>query len=120
MVKRKVFVGDSRSGDDIGEMVKGVAERMDLSICLEVSMHYNITRLPKDYDLYVLHLSDVDEANVHELRSEQPYSYFVALRGMPPDLPDDLHELFDAHYSTIICGRDFKGIFERLWMDKTK
>lgn len=56
-------------------------------------------KLPKDYDIYFFHLSQIEESDLKDIHDNQPWSYFVALsrayrNNIPIEVQRSLDEIF--------------------------
>jgi hypothetical protein len=84
---KKVYI---RHRDDYGLQVgpaEGLAEDITaIAKDMIIEMEINFTeesgsRIPRDYDIYFLHLSDTNAQDFIALREEQSWSYIVGLTG---------------------------------------
>ncbi|MBT3814825.1 hypothetical protein HOE37_03505 [Candidatus Woesearchaeota archaeon] len=102
MGEKKVYLVDSsRVGEKIAGSLRLASDETNIPIELRVSHQLRVDRLPRDYDLYVLHLSNVGFDDVRQLKEEQPWSYFIAIsRGGGPT-PTDIKNLFDKNLKLV-------------------
>jgi len=114
MVEKKVFVLDSQGVGKIIEDIYSVAKTLELEIKVRSSEEEQCRNLPKDFDYYILHISNIDEADLKRLKEKQSFSYFFGITGCGDELPNDLSNLFDDVYSSI-NKRDLEIILQKEW-----
>lgn len=57
----------------------------------------DVKEIPRGYDGYLLHLSDIDETDLKELREEQVWSWIYCISGCSIwDIPDEIRRNFDG------------------------
>lgn len=80
----KFFILDSICGDALEDEINVAATELGYGVRIDRSTDCNVTTLPRDYDGYLIHLSDTSEEAVSELRKEQPWSKIFGVSGGGP------------------------------------
>tara|TARA_Y100000310_G_scaffold340918_1_gene438336 strand:- start:942 stop:1286 length:345 start_codon:yes stop_codon:yes gene_type:complete len=81
MEGKKVFYLDTRGGSRItGELISELNSQGETRFA-----NKRITSIPRDYDLYIIHISDIPnmslERDLDKLKEEQEWSRFVGIGG---------------------------------------
>tara|TARA_Y100000310_G_C20592460_1_gene768803 strand:+ start:244 stop:633 length:390 start_codon:yes stop_codon:yes gene_type:complete len=67
--------------EDLEYLIKDIAKD-DFNREMETRSSIRIEpRIPRDYDFYYMHLSQLDLNDLEKLREEQPWSYIVGISG---------------------------------------
>lgn len=77
----KFFILDSTCGKAIENIIRDTATELGYKVRIDLSTNFEVTRLPRDYDGYLIHLSNTSEEAIMELREEQPWSKIFGLSG---------------------------------------
>ncbi len=95
MTKKKLFILDS--GDTkIRLLFKKYEEELEIKETTDPIWLRGNGKLPRDYDAYILHLSDINFRDLEDLRKEQPWSWIYGISGAGRAfLSDDLRVNFD-------------------------
>jgi len=81
MPEPKIFIMDSRGrGSAMVDALRAVSEDLGIGADIQFSGRKE-TRLPRDFDTYILHLSDLHIPDFYELTDSQPWSRFLGLCG---------------------------------------
>lgn len=97
MTKKKVFVVNI---DSDRELLKWILESN--SDNLEVTFAEKpFERLPRNYEAYLLHLSDINLRDLEDLRKEQPWSWIFAIfgGGTRSITPEERRNIDDIFYN---------------------
>lgn len=87
MEKLNFFILDSKSSkvDKSEELldwaIRTTAKESGLDVKIDFSRESGIESLPRDYDGYLIHLSDVSEEAINELKNDQPWSKIFGILG---------------------------------------
>lgn len=79
MTQKKLFIADS--GGLEGHCAVLSATGRIREIQAKAAMEYPVLRIPRDYDGYLLHLSDINVNDLQDLRKEQPWSWIYSITG---------------------------------------
>jgi hypothetical protein len=75
--------------EDIGYLLEDEAkEKYKIKIKTDISPNFK-TRIPQDYDIYFLHLSQINLRDLEDLRKEQPWSYILGMSGGGKQITND-------------------------------
>ena len=78
-MKIKVFMLDSKAGKSLANVVARAFEIKGIDLEGAV-IEEEVEVLPKEYDLYFLHLNDIlDKETLNQLKRLQPESYFIEI-----------------------------------------
>ena len=105
----KFFILDSKAGEALEGMIRNAAEELKYEVRTKLSTEPELPRLPRDYDGYLIHLSNTSEEAVRELREEQPWSKIFGIFGGGISINP---EYLDSTYYIIDSG-DAKSIVRR-------
>src|SRR3989338_1463628 len=94
-MKKRVLMIDSRGFGAVLPVIRDCRARLDFTLLDKK----DIRRVPRDYDTYILHLSDIDMKDLEDLRREQPWSRIYGLSGrggaeILPELRKNMDELY--------------------------
>lgn len=115
MAEIRVFVLDSKCGRNVhgpslGWAAEALGKRVGKDIEIRISEERMMVNLPRDYDLYLLHLSNTTEQAILDLREDQPWSRIDGVTGAT-DLPEQLRSAVDRiHY--IILSREYEEMIQ--------
>lgn len=112
MVLKKVYILDSVLVETLKMSVSETAENLDMKIELETSSDRLVRILPRGYDIYILHLSNLEDQDLKGLREEQPWSYIVGISGIY-SLPKELKKCLDNTYR-VLHQIDIENILKRV------
>jgi hypothetical protein len=80
-METKIFLLNSNSSGEANALdLHDVAKSLDYDVDIDFSQEPTL-KLPRDYDIYVLHASDTTEEAIAELKREQPWSMLFGLLG---------------------------------------
>lgn len=103
--------------------------RLERKMPLEVKICNEdyVPELPRGYDIYVLRISGINEKNLRQLRSDQPYSYFVGLGRVDLELRKlpNMENILKLFHETMGVLEFDKYIVRRIlskegWINKPK
>ncbi len=80
-LETKVFILDSKDAGNAADAFEGYAEIHGRKIEVKHSHANYMARVPRDYDIYVLHLSNFNFEDLEVLKEEQPWSFIVGITG---------------------------------------
>lgn len=80
MDKHKVFILEFKVAGNFEKAIKEVSQELNIPIEIKLSEEVNFKGLPKDYDIYFIHLNHLNDIwELEALKVEQPQSFFVEL-----------------------------------------
>jgi len=113
MTKKKLFILDS-GNTKIGLFFKKYEGELDVKETIDPIWLRGNGKLPRDYDTYILHLSDINVKDLEDLRREQPWSWIYGISGAGRAfLSDDLRVNFDRLFY-LVTRFDAESIVEEL------
>ena len=97
--KRLFLLDDYRVADSLGKLIryKGEKDNLEVRVC---KTNFKINKIPRDFDVYIPHLSFIDERDLEDLRKEQPWSWIYGRTGAV-NLPELIYNIIDRKYSLI-------------------
>jgi len=111
--KLKFYILDSRVGDLMAETLYFRAKERNIPIEINCSMEYKVSSLPRNFDAYLLHLSNTFDRDIENLREEQPWSKVFGISGDLTKAKTSVGYLDRIFY--VVGERDLDDI-----LDKTK
>jgi|TARA_Y100000296_G_C5070248_1_gene204534 hypothetical protein len=96
-LEKKIFILDSLAGEGLATAFILEAQGMNVPVNVQVSTQTHLKKLPRDYDVYIIHYSDTDMESIREIREKQPWSYIVGVFGGSDILSENERKLFDKH-----------------------
>jgi len=105
----RFFILDSKVGEALEGMIRIAAEELEYNVRTKLSTEPELARLPRDYDGYLIHLSNTSEEALRELREEQPWSRIFGISGAGIDI--NLKYLDTIYY--IMGLEDAKSIIRK-------
>lgn len=77
----KFYILDSKTGNSLEKMITIIAKKLDMPIQIDTSNDSHVDYLPRDYDGYLLHLSNTSEEAIQNLKEQQPESKIYGITG---------------------------------------
>ncbi|MDO8563979.1 MAG: hypothetical protein Q7R87_03140 [Nanoarchaeota archaeon] len=117
---KKILVLDSKAGEGHKEMLETVLEMHEMETGNKTSIKIDnvrgqgiAMRLPRDYDGYLLHLSQVEtRRDLPSLREEQPWSFIYGIVGQGTvNIVPEIRGCLDATYF-VLAKFDYQQIIE--------
>lgn len=98
----KFFILDSKTGDILERIVNYAAKDLKLNVQIKTSMQPYMDELPRDYEGYLLHLSNISEEAIENLKEKQPLSRVYGITGcgirfVLPILDNTFYVVTSAH-----------------------
>jgi hypothetical protein len=112
MIKKKLFVQDSKG---CATYFMGFHSSRSFNEAeFKFSDEVRLNRIPRDYDAYLLHLSDISLSDLEDIRREQPWSWIYAISGVAiPNINQEVKDKLDGIFS-ILLSKDYDLILERV------
>lgn len=77
----KIFILENELGKELDWHINSIAKKFKYKIKTKFSTEEKLLHLPKDYDSYILHLSNTTEESIRKLRKEQPWCKIFGMTG---------------------------------------
>lgn len=119
-LERKLFVlGVGCMGmfaDDIKFLIGDYCEKSGDKIRVDIYIEKGLEKLPEDYDIYLLHLRDIDNLDQLEIiKQEQPWSKIFAVSGaFIEDMPKNYLGFIDKFFSPFNGKEDLEYLINSL------
>lgn len=113
-MKKKLFILDNKCVEKTKSIIENLVRLLDykeLDLEIKTSKEEIINYLPRDYDVYILHLSNINEKDLENLRNEQPWSWIYGLTGKGTS--EKILDIIDREYF-LPSKRQFEYIFEEI------
>lgn len=108
--EKRIFVLDTKAGESILAGIFRQLEKKNIKSKLQLGKYFG--EIPKDYDIYFLHLHDLDEEELRELKKTQPESYFIEI-GVGGGYFKGERRIRDS--PGIFTSKDISNILERAY-----
>ena len=117
MAKIKIFVLDSKSEARYYRMgINNAALQLGMKIGSDIELQIreeDVDRIPRDYDIYIIHFSNAKLEDIKALRREQPWSIIAGISGGGVLRQDpELIESIDA-WHWVMGVRECKNLIQR-------
>ena len=112
MLNKKIYVIDSKCSQAHIDSFS-VNERRDVEI--RASGYLSTQKIPRDHDLYLLHLSDIPLRDLEDLREEQPWSWIFGIcnRG-GTEILSEVRSCLDGLFSSVLFPSDYNFLLEKV------
>ena len=114
----KIFLLDNhKDAENLEYILNLVSEESQIPVDIKKDNGRTLRKLPNGYDIYFLHLSQIELQEVSELRKKQSRSYFVGVSIMGVDLsPEDISKVFDETINLFHSKYQIQRILDNTWM----
>jgi hypothetical protein len=110
----RIFILDSKAGKTLVDMIEGAAEELQCEVEITLSTEPKRLTLPRDYDGYLIHLSDTSEGAIRNLREGQSWSkiFGISGSGINQEYLEDMYYTPNPKDATSIV-RKIRGIYHK-------
>ena len=114
----KIFILDNhKDTENLEDTLNLVSEESQIPVDIKKDNGRTLRKLPNGYDIYFLHLSQIELQEVSELRKKQSKSYFVGVSIMGVDIsPEDISKVFDETVNLFHSKYQIQRILDNTWM----
>mgnify|MGYP001590192344 FL=1 len=114
----KIFILDNhKDTENLEDTLNLVSEESQIPVDIKKDNGRTLRKLPNGYDIYFLHLSQIELQEVSELRKKQSRSYFVGVSIMGVDIsPEDISKVFDETINLFHSKYQIQRILDNTWM----
>jgi hypothetical protein len=123
---KRLLIKDRKYAESSEGILEGHKEKiiqtsrdLGLNLQIEICRDAWYELLPRGYDGYLLHLSDIDQSDLFKLRKEQPWSWiFTIFRGGRVELTKELRDASDRVFSAMSRG-EYEEVARRMQSYRT-
>ena len=96
MSKKKVFIRENGGAKSLGITLNRLAKKKKLNLEIKTSETDHLNKILRGHRVYLLHLSNIDENDLIQLRKNQPLSLIYLRTGK--HIPKSLYEVYEDKF----------------------